>query len=230
MTPTFAKLMGTKLGVDARLIAASLGVEVALDYVETHNPSGKLPYHCNVHQYLVAVGAYRLLHVNAPRVDKREAAELFVAGLFHDYNHSGGTESDDINIQRAVDAFIEFTPQLPPHLSEPAIIALIRSTEWPWKDEHYHRHQDVLRDADILASAEACGVYMPITGLPKELEHKIGKLLSPKEMFEGQRDFLSNIRLNTDEGRAAWQTLYPAVLEVQAEFVGAAAQVEHLKE
>lgn len=230
MTPTFAKLMGVKLGVDARLIANSLDVNSVLDFVESNNPSGKLPYHCNVHQYLVAVGAYRLLHVSANRVDKREAAELFVAGLFHDYNHSGGVLPDDQNIERAIEGFQQYAPQMPSHLSEAAIISLIRSTEWPWKNEHYHRHQDVLRDADILASAEAAGVYMPITGLPQELKHKLGKLLTPKEMFEGQRDFLSNIQLNTAEGRMAWMILHPSILEAQAEFVGVATLVEHLKE
>lgn len=214
-----------KIIVEARILADHLGVNEVLDYVMQNNPSKDLPYHNNIHQLLMAVTAVRLYTVT-PRVslgldnfDFEEATALFVAGLFHDYNHTGGKDEDYINIHYALEAFCVFMTQFRSptriNINEQMVMALIRSTEWPWKKEEFHYLQGILRDADILVQLELVGTFMPIDGLPRELEHRLGKLVTPVEMANGQEQFMTSVELNTDAGKRMWEHLFPLVLNVQ---------------
>lgn len=220
----------------AVIIAKQLGLSPFLTWMQENNPAADLPYHNSMHQILVAVMAHRLYtmsqqHYLAP-LDDSTLPALFLAGLFHDFNHSGGVETDDINIRRALDglaaAVVDLTDTSKPFdqvvVSIPSEIykkakCFIQATEWPWKPfplDDSTRGFDYLRDADILASSMVAGLCAPIHGLPQELKHKLnGNVLTPLEMAAGQREFLSTVKLNTLEGMVLWENSWPVIQRAQ---------------
>ena len=227
------KLAEVKLMADVEQLADFFDCREVFDFVKTNNPSADLPYHNNQHQFLVALTTWRLLSAapwHIPLYDVSDlpmyAKELFIAALFHDYNHTGGREADSVNVMRALDAMWDWSKANDPNQSEfdPDLVAnLIMATEFPWKDHQYDEDgfddmRDILRDADILASAEIAGFSMPITGLPVELVHKLGKILSPTEMVAGQHDFMTKLQLHTEPGKVMWAKLYPHILNAQQAF------------
>ena len=233
LAAAMAKLAEAKLMVDVEQLADFFDYRALFDYVKTNNPSANLPYHNNQHQFLVALTTWRLVSVgkwNIPMYDIGDlpfyAKDLFVAALFHDYNHTGGREDDSANIMRALDAMWDWSKMYDPGQSyfDPDLVAnLIMATQFPWQAHTYDEAgfddmRDILRDADILASAEIAGFSMPITGLPVELEHKLGKVLSPTEMVAGQHDFMTKLQLHTEPGKVMWAKLYPHILNAQQAF------------
>lgn len=214
------KLGRLKVLTDAKCIAITLGMQDVFEYVRINNPTQNLPYHGNFHQFLVAVTAFQLY----PLIEPKYARNIFAAALFHDFNHSGGKESDAENIERAVAGWkTAFGDDQ--RFNQTTVVGLIRATLYPWEGEPT-LFQGILRDADILASMDMAGVLEPINGLPQELQHKLGKVLTPKEMMKGQRSFLWGITLNTTMGRLKWGALYPTALEVQEAYVNRPARME----
>lgn len=220
----------------AVIVAKQLELSNFLMWVKEHNPSKDLPYHSNMHQILVAVMAHRLYtmspHILTDDDESETLPALFLAGLFHDYNHSGGTEPDSSNIQRALEglaaAVDELSPKYPDLGQTVSPIsnrlyektkAFIQATEWPWKPfplDNSTRGFEYLRDADIMASAMVAGLAAPILGLPQELKHKFnGYVMTPKEMAIGQSEFLSGVKMNTQEGAVLWANVWPTIQAAQ---------------
>jgi len=83
----------------AEYVAQRFGAEYHFRNVTRNNPSKNLPYHNNQHSYTVALQAVNggLQH----KLDDDQLRILFIAGLYHDWNHTG-TGNENENIARAV--------------------------------------------------------------------------------------------------------------------------------
>lgn len=112
-----------------------------------NNPAAH-PYHNAHHCYTVAVNS--ILAADYYRLTDKNKLELIIASIFHDWNHSGGTLTDQENIQQAVDAYNKsvniFRIKTLDHQN---IIKLIRATQYP----HYpvfELTEQIIQDADLL--------------------------------------------------------------------------------
>lgn len=68
--------------------------------VSSQNPSQNAPYHNSGHLLTVALNCAEA--ADYYELGKDEKITLFLSGLYHDYGHSAGKQSDIINISQAV--------------------------------------------------------------------------------------------------------------------------------
>lgn len=130
--------------------------EQHLIYVKTVNPSANLPYHGYQHLFTVAIAAYDSANYYFP-IDSEKAKLLFLAGLYHDWNHSGGEYSDPVNIARAIVGMTEVIDGIEPTVSKTQVAEianLIAITEFPHRREPASMEEKIILDADMLVWAE----------------------------------------------------------------------------
>ena len=150
-------------------------------------------------------------------ITKREARNLLIAALFHDYDHVGRGGNDAVNIVRAIAALREHVmPEDEPYLEE--IIAIIEATEFPHKDlgDSPSLSQLIVRDADISQVFGPAWIGIILAGFGSEL----GK--TPIEMLEQQIGFLSEVEFHTDFGKVYFgeRAIVAKIAETKALLVG----------
>lgn len=150
------------------------------------------PYHNFRHVFHVlwlcheACGFY---HKNPPQGWTLERARnLLIAAMFHDYDHSGRTGRDDLEIQRSLDGIRK-------HIEEPdkfnleEIESIIKDTQFPYLvpgEELSMLESQILRDADISQALSPVWLQQVIFGLAIEMN------MPPIKMLEMQESFLRN--------------------------------------
>lgn len=175
------------------------------------NPSANAPYHNNLHQATVALTARFILETGGSKELSLKAVEdlgvprhkdwpTVIAGLFHDYAHSGGALDDHLNIARATSVVqgLDIHPEI---MNE--VLSLIAVTEYPFIREPKTEGEKALRDADL-----ACALLLTpsmyfqqyIMGLRTEMVVKLGKSLSIREFAQGQMKFIDSIKFYAIEG------------------------------
>lgn len=130
------------------------------------NPAASLPYHNNEHCLLFAVNAYDV--GKSLGLNSYELKHLLVAGIFHDYDHTGGTTPDVNNILRA----LKFVSSYGSFFIEAGLTPfylrqLIQATQNPARNL-YTLSEQVMRDADLLGWCEPQTRHM-LQGLSQEL-------------------------------------------------------------
>lgn len=117
------------------------------------NPGNKNPYHNNDHQLIVALTAYDLGRSAGFRFPEKHKIGLLLAGMFHDFDHTGDPEiTDSVNIERALEGWrktrLEWGTQVlaSPELSE-VVETLIQAT-----------HADFSLDMNDLTLRYACEI------------------------------------------------------------------------
>jgi hypothetical protein len=179
-----------------------LELDKVIKYRNKYNPSGKLPYHCNKHMDFMLSDCinsylYDLLwdRGNGPVL---EYTAIFYAAIFHDVNHSGGKLTDNLNVDKAIEAWRAFADSAdgsklifaPPHSHHRKMITtmvpiLIRATQYPYVDvrdsveytgaslSHIVSLTDscnVLRDADLMSAYHGdAGMKLVNNGLYREM-------------------------------------------------------------
>ncbi len=175
------------------------------------NPSATAPYHNNLHQATVALTAQFIVETKGEKHLSLAAVEnlgwpifvdapLFIAGLFHDYGHSGGALEDHINIARATAIVQNFNIQSG-WMNE--ILSLIAVTEYPFIREPKTGARKALRDADLVCAlllTPTMYFQQYVMGLRAEMEVKLGKSISIREFAEGQMKFLDSTKFYAIEG------------------------------
>lgn len=147
------------------------------------------PYHNFRHMTHVLWLCYDacVFYKNALR--PRLIRNILVAGMFHDFDHSGLMGHDDLNIERAVRGFEKNIHEDDiDHKSD--IVFLIRGTEFP------HTSADsgslvILRDADLAQALSSAWIQQVVFGLAKEW----GK--TPLEVLKMQPAFNEGIKFKT---------------------------------
>ncbi len=138
--------------------------------------------------------------VPVPPFSKRTARDLMIAALFHDWDHTGSTLNDRVNIMRALAAVDRhLLPEDKPHAD--SIKNLIRHTEFPYAvpSEKLPFAHSVLRDADRMQGLNPVWIQQVLFGLALETG------ISPLAMLRRQEPFLRDVKFAT-----LWaQNLYP---------------------
>lgn len=196
-----------------------LGLMPMWDYIQRTNPAKGNAYHNTRHMFGVAQLAWKLWSIEAgegevendcPDYDLRI---LLIACLWHDYDHSGGQQSDRDNINDAINAFEtwlalpEFSHELKPefftHNPVVSVKQLIEVTEFPFCHEPCSLAEKVIRDADLLYSFhDSTGEILH--GLYTELAQS-GRLpedVTFLDMVDGQTKFHNEVKLFTKTGLA----------------------------
>lgn len=129
------------------------------------------------------------------QMNGRDARDLLIAALFHDYGHCGKGGIDAENILVAVDAFNQ--------LAEPMdknrlgwILPIIRATQFPHEDlgSSPSLNEQIIRDADMSQAFGTTWIGDIAAGFGSEL----GK--TTIEMLEQQLKFLEGVKFHSDFG------------------------------
>lgn len=188
----------------------------AIDYVQRNNPGRINPYHNTDHMFHVARLALLIYSRESKNGCLGSQLALFVAAMFHDYNHSAGILSDDENIEAAVKAATWYL-----HVSNlkdliPTVEAAIRCTRYPYIKEPESLIEKCLRDADVLYPAAMRDADLVMVALKNEMnvsrELRNEKPLDKAEVFEMQKNF--NPVIFTHCGQEWWSVFKPQYLQL----------------
>ncbi len=170
------------------------------------NPSANIPYHNNFHTATMILNCFDGLKAEKESWN----TDLIVAATFHDYNHSGGTETDDKNILRAVKGFDSWVRRQTtmPTEQRKQIREMIRVTQYPYIREPKTIEEAIIRDADLMTMYEDNWYKMIFVGLRQELEIARKTSISVTDMALGMVDFMADIKWHTswaqEKAKAGW--------------------------
>lgn len=121
------------------------------------------PYHNTTHMKLVAYHAYAAYTDGGGDPQSTLASELTLAALFHDYNHSGGFESDTENIEATLrylrnKVWAEFFEA--EGVSQETVFDLIRMTQYNGPIVGFPHKPQTLAEKSI-RDADLCMIYTP---------------------------------------------------------------------
>lgn len=175
-------------------------------------------YHNFRHMFHVLWLCYQACSFYRAQLSPRQMRNLLIAAMWHDFDHPGMMGHDDLNIERAIRG-------LEKHLLEedrsslPLIVALIRSTEYPYKTatETLPLCAQIMRDSDMGQSFAMAWVQQIIFGLAEEWGKK------PLEILQTQPAFLKGVKFYTEWG----QCMFPQS-EVDAKILETEELVELL--
>lgn len=197
------------MSINTELIAEDLNFINLFKEVYRNNPSNDLPYHNWYHTTTMINRCYEagLYH----DLDYHALKHLCIAALFHDYDHSGGEESDSENIKRAlkgIDSFFNVSimrlTKAPysreiGNVDKEWIKNIVKITEFPFISHPKTIEQKIIRDADLLQFVEEYPNEM-FEGLREEISVSRGETVSRMDMCLGQLEFLLNAQFYTDWG------------------------------
>ncbi len=159
----------------------------AFRYILNNSKSNALPYHNLKH----SVDVLGMCMTIEPIFD----TPLYLAALFHDFNHSGGKLSDEKNVQMAIDGVTDYYNYGGSPITEKAlmeIIEIIEATQYPYiiDKKDLTKKQSIIRDADLMVSMNDGFWSMGILGLMDEM-----KIDDIESMVKGQINFHNSIEL-----------------------------------
>lgn len=183
------------------------------------------PYHNFRHIFHVLWLCYDacLFYVqkNSGQINGRQIRNLLIAAMFHDFDHSGRTGQDDLEIARAIRGLEKYIADEDlPYLSE--IKEMILGTEFQSKHiipaEKLSLGGKILRDADVSQALSNVWIQQILFGLGTEMG------LTPMKVLEMQEGFLINLHFNTEWAQARFNQAV-----VQAKIAEARALLSFLK-
>ena len=166
-------------------------------------------YHNFRHMFYVMWACHQGCLYHRERLLPRDIRNIHIAALFHDFDHSGRTGHDDLEITRALRA-------LRKHLhaedasDAPAIEEMICATQFPYKTDgvELSLSAQILRDADMSQTFSVSWIQQVVFGLGEEMGQE------PRQMLVMQPGFLRSIRFLTPWGQEAFpQSLIDAKIE-----------------
>ena len=156
---------------------------------------------------------------NSYKISRRKIRSLLIATMFHDFDHSGRTGQDDLEIARALRGLEKhIADEDRPYLDE--IKEMIIGTEFPHRvpADKLSLGGRILRDADVSQALSNVWIQQILFGLGTEMG------LTPMKVLEMQEGFLSNLHFNTEWAQTRFN---PTV--VQTKIAEAKALLSFLK-
>jgi hypothetical protein len=124
----------------------------------------------------------------------REARNLLVAVIFHDFDHSGKTGEDDLELTRACRAFAKHhhPSEASPHFVN--IIDIMLASKFPHKkpSSELCLCEQIIRDADLSQTLDTSWIQQVVFGLG--VETGMGII----ETLNHQPSFLFDLEFHTD--------------------------------
>jgi len=173
-----------------------------------HNLSNDAPYHNLYHTLCVMENASLCLtHEEENKFTKEQRRNTLIASLFHDFNHSKGKDSDDINVQTAIDSFLKYS--LETEENNNFIIDIIKATQYPYviNEEILTIFQKIIRDADLLQLFRENYIQQNIIGLSTEMNKPI------EEFLNSSLSFYKNIKFHTKYGKIQQELHLSSIIE-----------------
>jgi hypothetical protein len=166
----------------------------AIKYIIQNNISNINPYHNIFHLFYV----FKYVNQISTLINYECSIDLYIAALFHDYEHAGKMGNDSVNIGKAIDGVIEFKKQntelFNTNCNLDNISHLIKCTEYPYviQEEDLGLEGKIIRDADMSYMFEDISIVALYYGLNKEFGNDLEKFL------ENQEKFLLSIKFYTE--------------------------------
>lgn len=131
-----------------------------------YNKANIAPYHNFYHTLTMVKNCYNI--AVSEQLNLEQIKNLLVASLFHDFNHSMGKESDEVNVKVALEAFKDLTRENEENNIK--IINIIKATQYPYviQDDKLNISQKIIRDADMLQGMETNRLQQIFFGLMKQ--------------------------------------------------------------
>ena len=157
-------------------------------------------YHNNYHSICVALNCFE--GARYENLDYDYIKHLVLAGLFHDFNHSGGEYIDDAqNINRAINGISKAAWDLNlPKKDLCAIIPILKVTKYPYDRTPVTIGEMIIRDADLMQPYEQDSIVLrkQYLGLKTEIEKMRNTSYSDLEYANGQLAWINeNVKWNT---------------------------------
>lgn len=154
------------------------------------------PYHNfrhMLHVTMLCTSALEFYKGTRYELSGREARELLIAGLFHDFDHTGRTGNDDLNIEYALRG-LEKHLLLHDQPSIDRIRGMIKGTQFPYVIDAsaLSLGGKILRDADASQAFSVAWIQQVIFGLAEEMG------TTPLQVLQSQKKFLGKIEFHTD--------------------------------
>ena len=187
-----------------KVVIANLGLKTQWEIIRNTNTSGSAKnYHSNDHMEQVFIIAQWLLSAN----EVRSSVAFALSCLMHDYDHTTGKESDEVNIKNALKGVDDLLSNKYHWAILLEIKNLIKITQYPFLEENEPKTllEAALRDADLM--------YAMTEDQTKRLEI-LRKLsieihghanFTDAELISQQRKFWSTAKMYTAQGREVLQ-------------------------
>ena len=157
-----------------------------------YNKGNINPYHNLYHTLTVVKNIYFISKNENISDDKLKL--MIIAGIFHDFNHSGGKHpSDKYKVLDAVDSFRQYS--IEEEDDEKFIISLITCTEYPYRNNEVDDFQKIIRDADIMQTLEDNFLQQNVIGLNIELKNSNDIDI---ELLQSNINFMKSVEFFTD--------------------------------
>lgn len=165
------------------------------------------PYHNFRHMLHITWQCHNACEFHRDELSRSQMRALLIAAMFHDFDHSGMTGCDDLNIERAVRGVEKhLLPEDDPLKSD--IIHLVRATEFPYKIPHSELDLSglIIRDADMTQALSPVWMQEVLFGLAAEWKKQ------PLDILRSQEGFLKQLKFHT---RWAQETFTKDVIEAK---------------
>jgi hypothetical protein len=169
----------------------------ALKFIIDNSLSLYAPYHNLNHN--ITVTNYAIYCAEHENLNEEQKKELFIAAIFHDYNHSAGESPDNINIIHAKAGIARFLNTYNiGDINKQNIFDIIDATEFPYKidESKLNIQQKIIRDCDMLQLCEPVRLQCNYLGLAKEMG------ISFKQVLENQKKFYAVLKFRTKFAQA----------------------------
>ncbi len=167
----------------------------ALKYVIDNNEANLLPYHNLNHNIVVTSYCYYI--AETMNINKNDKKHLLLSALFHDFNHSGGKEKDNVNVSLAKKGLEKYIKENKINIDINKCFEILDATQYPYiiEDDKLNNLQMIIRDADLCQLFENTRLYFNFYGLKTEMN------IDFKDMLVGQKKFIDSIKFNTTFGK-----------------------------
>jgi len=172
----------------------------------TTNESINLPYHNLYHTLVVSNSVLEACQFY--NISKEETDASVCAGLFHDFNHSGGKQTDTWNVNTAIEAYNKWNSQTN-KFKDNLVESLILSTKYPYEKEQSELTllECIMRDADMSQLLQTNRIQQNYLGVGKEFG------LNARQSIEGTIKFIQTVVPNTVWFKMKWDSEKPIIEE-----------------
>lgn len=164
-----------------------------------YSPNANNPYHNFRHMIHVLCSVYEAAKFCSFKPKQFRA--LLLAGLVHDYGHSGRMINDHQEILKTIKSVKEFILDEDKYFL-PEIEEWLRATEFPYSSEPISEGAGILRDADASQSFGDTWLQQTVFGLAQELN------IPAITCLEKEIEYLQNLKFYSNWGK---EVLFPKV-------------------